>query len=389
MYPSQQNATDQTANFFWLIAIIAIVLVGIWWLASEWIVIPVYWLRYHELSFFQYVVTAWNKFATLGSFLHIPRLDPKPLAELKQYIVNVIPHEEVFGDFSFLNLQIGLWLRWIVSPFLVFLGILMYWKFGNRQFTNTYSMKSLRKIEQENWPQITPVLSLDLVKEDLDTGPWAMARTPLDFCKEHTMVCVTEVNERRVWKLDRGLAFRLMTMQVGPILTSVDALPIHIKALVVIFVARAERERSIANNLLAQIAASAGGGKLDFSNVEEAFDRYKKARIIKWLEHRHAYVYSFMASLLEIARTDGVLPTAEFLWLKPVDRRLWYVMNSVGRQTAVVEVAGAFAHWLTEKRLGRGLRTPMVKEAVDALEQDMLDTLYIGDDTSWRTFNVA
>ncbi len=87
-----------------------------------------------------------------------------------------------------------------------------------------------------------------------------------------------------------------------------------------------------------------------------------------------------MASLLEIARIEGVLTTAEFLWLKPVDLRLWYMLNSVGRQTAVVEIAGLFAHWRAEKRLERPLRTPMVKGAVTVLEKDITTVLYISEE---------
>ena len=65
----------------------------------------------------------------------------------------------------------------------------------------------------------------------------------------------------------------------------------------------------------------------------------------------NAYVYSFMATLLEVSRSDGVLASSEFLWLKPLDRRLWYVLNHVGRQTAVVEVAEQFLTGWLEKRL--------------------------------------
>ena len=168
-----------------------------------------------------------------------------------------------------------------------------------------------------------------------------------------------------------------------------DTLPIYIKALIIIFVARAQRDRAVASKLLKQIAASAASGKLDFSGVEETLRKYKHSKVVKWLEGRHAYVYSLMATMLEIARVDGVLATAEFLWLKPVDRRLWYVLNSVGRQTSVVEVSGPFSHWLAEKKMGRALKTPMVKSAVDALENTMLDTLFVPDEGSWRTYKEA
>ena len=75
-----------------------------------------------------------------------------------------------------------------------------------------------------------------------------------------------------------------------------------------------------------------------------------------------------MASLLRRARFYGVLPTAEFLWLKPIDRRLWYMLNSVGRQTPFTEVAGPFAHWLAETELTRPCLVPIIDEAVNALE---------------------
>ena len=108
-------------------------------------------------------------------------------------------------------------------------------------------------------------------------------------------------------------------------------------------------------------------------------------RCVQWAQQRHAYVFTFMATMLEIARADGVLASAEFLWLKPLDRRLWYVLNAVGRQTCLVEVAGSFAHWLAEKKLGRGLRTPMIKEAVNSLEMAVEGMLYEGKEESWRS----
>ncbi len=75
-----------------------------------------------------------------------------------------------------------------------------------------------------------------------------------------------------------------------------------------------------------------------------------------------------MASLLEGARDDGVVPSAEFLWLKTIDRRLWYMLNSVGRQTPYPEVGGPFAHWRAEKAMGRRSLVPMIDEAIKALE---------------------
>ena len=83
---------------------------------------------------------------------------------------------------------------------------------------------------------------------------------------------------------------------------------------------------------------------------------------------KHAYLLTVLASLLEASREDGVVPTAEFLWLKPIDRRLWYMLNSIGRQTPFCEVGGPFAHWRAEKAMGRRCLVPMIDEAIKALE---------------------
>ena len=70
------------------------------------------------------------------------------------------------------------------------------------------------------------------------------------------------------------------------------------------------------------------------------------------------------------------LASAEFLWLKPLDRKLWYFLNTVGRQTPVPEVAGVFAHWVAEIRIKRPLQVPVVDQAVKGLEIAIEDILF-------------
>ena len=93
----------------------------------------------------------------------------------------------------------------------------------------------------------------------------------------------------------------------------------------------------------------------------------------------HAYQYTLMASLLEAARNDGVFATAEFIWLKPINRPLWYMLNNAGRQTAFPEVSGLYAHWIVEKRLRRPLKVPQVEQAVLGLQAALDDILYKED----------
>lgn len=387
MYPAQQNATDQTANFFWFIVIIFGAVLIVWWLFRQWIVVPIYLARYYELDLLKYCLDAWT---SVAGFLHLPIPHLSNIHAVQAHILKTNASTETFDNFAEINDYVGKWTRYPAALLLLILAVIIYFRHTASRFRTSYSMKTLKKTEVQNWPQITPVLSLDLVNEDPEKGPWAMAKLPLDFCRENELIYQKKTTDgSRIWGLHRGPAHRVFVMQLGPLWRGCDSLPIHVKALIAIFIARAERERDVAKKLLTQIAASASSGKLDFTGVEELIQRYKNSRVIKWLELRHAYLNTLMASLLEIARADGVLATAEFLWLKPLDRRLWYVLNSVGRQTAVVEVAGPFSHWLAERKVRRALKTPMVKEAVNALEACMEDTLHIDAGERWHTSNVA
>src|SRR4029079_9643029 len=107
---------------------------------------------------------------------------------------------------------------------------------------------------------------------------------------------------------------------------------------------------------------------LDYSGVDELLKKHINSKDVQTILKSHAYVMTVMASMLEKARDDGVQASADFLWLKPRDRRLWYMMNTVGRQTPFIEVAGVYAHWIAEKEAGKRILVPMVEEASKALE---------------------
>jgi len=237
-------------------------------------------------------------------------------------------------------------------------------------------MASLRKCEQSNWPQITPISKLNLIEQDLDEGPWAMAQMPMVFAKKNGILKEHEEDGKPGVKVVPGIAHRVFALQLGPAWSGPAALPVHAQALFAIFAARANRDADGANALIEQIALSSNSGKLDFSGVGKLLNKYQNSKLVALATQKHAYMLTIMASMLVLGRTDGVIASSEFLWLKPVDRKLWYMLNSVGRQTAVSEVAGPFAHWLAEIRVGRPMRVPMVDEAAKALEVAVEDILY-------------
>ncbi len=386
MRQGQQNTGDTSTNFFWFLILLFGVAFLIWWKQKSVIVASVFTIRIYEIFAIQFVVDGINDLLTL---LHLPLLNLNNLNDALAFMGTSSWKDVSFDDLMEISDRVGHWLRYPLAGISTILALLMYFKHTGANFRRTYTMDSLKMVEYQNWPEIMPVLKLDLVKEDIDKGAWAMAKLPLDYCKEHNLIRVEPLQNKLSWVIIPGAAQRIFVLQLGPLWRGLNALPIHVQALMVIFLARAHRDRKVADDLLTQIAASSGSGKLNFSGVREQLRKYQNSRILAWVIPRHAYVGTMMATLLTIARSDGVLATSEFLWLKPLDRRMWYILNSVGRQTVMIEVAGLYAHWLAEKKLGCALRVPMVKEAVNGLDSDVKDILYVAEGETWQSFNNA
>lgn len=104
---------------------------------------------------------------------------------------------------------------------------------------------------------------------------------------------------------------------------------------------------------------------------------------IKEVLDRHYHEKVVFSVFLEKARNTGVLASCEFIWLKKENRDLWYIMSQTGRTACFCESAGAWAHLLTEKKVGRKIPTPMVHKAIDAADKYLFEShdnyLPIGD----------
>jgi intracellular multiplication protein IcmP len=157
-------------------------------------------------------------------------------------------------------------------------------------------------------------------------------------------------------------------MQLGPYWEGFEHCSPPAYALAGVFMARMNRDRDAANLILHTIDRTYVSGKPDFSVARPIVKKYQNTEAVQEIIAKHAYVLTVISSLLAAARDDGVVPSSEFLWLKPIDRRLWYMLNCIGRQTPYAEVGGPFAHWRAEKVMGRRSLVPMIDEAIRALE---------------------
>ncbi|WP_062731109.1 type IVB secretion system coupling complex protein DotM/IcmP [Legionella pneumophila] len=353
----QQSGSDNSMAPVWIIILLFITAYFVWALAHQYIVS------------FVFTINIWQ--ARLVNLF----LNNQLLANQIYLMQTLDPNTVNWDQMVTVMRAVGDYMRYPVICILVVLAFVLYNSNVTLKYRKTYDMKSLRAQEQFNWPAIMPIVKEDLVSQDVNKGPWAMALTPMEFARKYNLLRKDDAlldnpvpGEEMTAGIRRGDAKRVFTMQLGPYWDGFERCSPQAYALSAVFIARMNRDRDAANNILKVLDKTFVDGKPDFSVARPVMKKYQNSELVQEVVAKHAYVLTVIASLLEAAREDGVVPSSEFLWLKPVDRRLWYMLNCVGRQTPYSEVAGPFAHWKAEKEMRRRSLVPMIDEAIRALE---------------------
>lgn len=353
----QQGGSDNSMAPIWIMVLLFITVFLIWKMGHQYIVMVVFQINIWQARL-------------VNLFVH-----NEQLSNLIYLMQTVDPNAVDWDQLVMTTKEVGDFMRYPVVVVLLVLAVVLYRSNITLKFRKVYDMRKLREQEQYNWPSIMPVVKEDLVSQDLNKGPWAMAMTPMEFARKYGLLKKEDAlldnlipGQEMTAGIRRGDAKRVFTLQLGPYWDGFEHCSPHAAALASVFIARINRDRDAANNILSALDKSFVSGKLNFSVAKPVLEKYKNSELVQEVLAKHAYTLTVMASLLEKARDDGVVPCAEFLWLKPVDRRLWYMLNCVGRQTPYSEVAGPFAHWKAEKEMGRRSLVPMIDEAIKALE---------------------
>lgn len=357
---AQQQQSGQPDNSFapiWITILIFIAAFFIWKLGHKQIVLFVFMVNIWQAKLINLFLN--NEVLTNQIYL-MQTMDPATV-DWQQLVTMA----RAVGDY----------MRYPVVFALVVLAIVLYNSNIVLKFRRTHSMKTLRAQEQFNWPAIMPVIKEDLIAQDISKGPWAMALSPMEFARKYNLLKKDDIlldnptpGQEMTAGIRRGDAKRVFTMQLGPYWQGFEHLSPQAYAIAAMLIARINRDRDGANTILKALDKSFVTGKPNFAVARPIMNKHKNTELVQEIVVKHAYVLTVMASLLEGARDDGVVPSSEFLWLKVVDRRLWYMLNCVGRQTPYSEVGGPFAHWKAEKEMQRPSLVPMIDEAIKALE---------------------
>jgi hypothetical protein len=105
---------------------------------------------------------------------------------------------------------------------------------------------------------------------------------------------------------------------------------------------------------------------------KEMFD--KGSRMIRETLLTHGYVKTVFYSLMERAWEYGVLSSGEMIWVKKVDRDLFYILSQQGRTSCFVEPCASWAHYLAESTFGFRVISPQLIEGIRAYDFDLFKT---------------
>jgi intracellular multiplication protein IcmP len=280
------------------------------------------------------------------------------------------PQRLSISTLKLLSNEIGATIKYpCIAVCIVFIGVIWY-KHPESGFRDIETMNTLSEKIRNAFPAINIVQGLNLVNTPIDEGPWAMGMTPIEFAKHYKLIH-RDSSEKIIY--DPFKAKMIFTEQLGTPWNGIEQLKPHEKTLFAIFATFINFKRDEAEAKMEEIARSITpknlkSGKINF-NTQALLRKYGNSKSVDAITKRHAYIRTIFMELLTHARASGIVLNSLYLWLKPIDRQLWYTLNNVGRKAVFSEAAGVHAHWLAEKRLSFPIQQPMVDEAVNALDE--------------------
>ena len=295
----------------------------------------------------------------------------------------------------------GSWIRWPFALLLVLFGVAAIFMGRVGSLVRRFNMESLLRNNAESFPCLRPVVGRGkylLSPESYDSGPWKIARTPVQFALENGLLLDEQgkaftpeqalknglpSTELLAWgnaRLDEKKALAVLTEQLGKSFEGYEGLSPCRRALAVAFLAYANGDKKNCISILDMVSCSYNeiDGNADCpvltdsafeKRLKKTWTRHKDVLSEKNMASHAAYELPWFMALLCRVRRKGVLASSQFLWLRPMDRPLWYALNQCGGRAAWAEGFAAWAHYTAEEQEGMALTEPHVAPAVASLRE--------------------
>ena len=335
-----------------------------------------------------------------------------------------------FDNRTKLMLEVNAKTPWVLLPITLPIVIHLCKKIiKKRRFNTVFSIETLGIQESKIWPQIQPVVydyGSFVNVQSLDEGWFAMSPKPMEYFKDNDLIhYYKNENEDDIdnfgqlrFKLKTEKMHRFFVEEIGKPWSGIENMSQEKKCVLAIILTKLMRDQKLSTKINDQLAKAYTGirlikkGKVTLEDpkhkkmaealkkeafievdriLEMYFPKPVKAKFkifgknkqqkqkeipekIKQILDSHFYEKPIFSAFLNEARLTGVLASCEFIWLKKQNRDLWYILSQTGRTACFCETSGAWAHLLTERKVGRKIATPMVQKAIDAADKYLFET---------------
>lgn len=336
------------------------------------------WIRYSQMWVINFFVD--KDYTVVFQGKEIP---------FRAYYKGVPDYEKGRMTYEHLSLFSALAMQPLKKPIVFILGAGALWCMflGPRTHYRTrLDLEGLIHRQSEIFPVISPFIEFNPSKQPprppgapvpADLPPFAEALGPEEWLAYNDIA----IPDGKIDEAEAAQAFR---KQLGPPWRGAQRLEPYKKILLAAFCLKAARKRDRADEFLGRLSMCWSGKSglalhKDKKLVREANAVLRDKKLAgKTLSaaNRHAYETTAMLRALQYAREEGgVLAPAQFVWMRAYNRRLWYPLNNLGRQSFHTEALGAMAHFKIEKMTQRPVPVPKVEDAVKTLQEYMESTI--------------
>lgn len=258
--------------------------------------------------------------------------------------------------------KVGMQLNYVIIPAgITCIGVLAF-AHPRRKYRLRHSQKTLAETAKPVHPLSALALRSDTIKEKA----WDSACSPYELAVKEKL---TVKREGGGDTLHRHKASHYLTQQLGRRATlkvPADPLICVVQSILTCYV--------IGNRRLADhLAVSASQifsvhknlNKEIIGHASKIWKKHAKDERVRQLFDRHAYQYTFLCGLFDVAKAGGIVHPARFQWVKLIDRRLWYILNNLGRKSVFIEGVSVISHYEHERLCNRPLVKPVIEAVLD------------------------
>ena len=357
---SKENAsTNSEATVFALIVVVVGGIVLMWFFWKEPIVLASYYIDRLQ-------VVLYDRIFGLGEVgqRYLDYLDSFFVG--RQLAGRVTPEE-----FAQVEERIGTVMRLPITIMIALMGALIYFFMKGRGFTNRMNLVPFINYQAEHWGTLTPSARFQPDRKEKQTLP---AKRPVDWM--HDLGIKARLTPAGVLPdASRAACEKAFIKQLGRGWAPLPRLKTHERVLFAMFALHGIKAKNALEfrETVARLYADSTDAKKRDAALEELVKPAlaDESRIKPYIEmaEKHAYVSTALISILrDVRKARGVLASAEMVWLKKIDRNLWYAINDTGRNAFHIESAGVFSHYFYENVSKRAHQEPKVDSAIQGLE---------------------